>query len=69
MKGAKASAIVYSIIETAKANGLKPFEYLEFLFETLPNTTTGKLDDLLPWGGAVPERCRVPVKKEEAHSA
>ena len=59
------SAVVYSIIETAKENGLMPFEYLEFLFETLPNTTTGRIDSLLPWGEAVPERCRMPVKRED----
>jgi hypothetical protein len=62
--GAMASSIVYSIIETAKENGLKPFEYLEFLFESLPNTTTGRIDSLLPWGTAIPERCRMPVKEE-----
>ena len=61
-KGAKASSVVYSIIETAKANGLKPFDYLQFLFETMPNTTTGSLDFLLPWGEAVPEFCRLPAK-------
>jgi transposase len=33
--GAKASATVYSIIETAKANGLAPFRYLKYLFERL----------------------------------
>ena len=66
VKGARASSIVYSIIETAKANGLKPFEYLVFLFETMPNTTTGQLDALLPWGELVPEHCRLPVKKEVA---
>jgi hypothetical protein len=31
-KGAKASAAVYSIIETAKANGLNPYKYLNFIF-------------------------------------
>lgn len=35
-KGAKASATVYSIIETAKANGLEPYDYLQFLFKQLP---------------------------------
>jgi len=64
-KGAQASSIVYSIIETAKENGLKPFEYLEFLFQTLPNATVGQIDSLLPWGEAVPERCRMPMTKEE----
>ncbi|MCL2121702.1 MAG: IS66 family transposase [Clostridiales bacterium] len=62
VQGAHASAVVYSIIETAKENGLKPFEYLEFLFETLPNTTTSGLDSLLPWGEAVPDHCRMSKK-------
>ena len=60
-KGAKASAVVYSIIETAKANGLKPFEYLLFLFETVPNTSTAMLDSLLPWGQTVPDYCRMSL--------
>jgi hypothetical protein len=66
VKGARVSSIVYSIIETAKANCLMPFEYLEFLFETIPDTTTSQLDVLLPWGELVPEHCRMPVKKEVA---
>jgi transposase len=61
VKGAEASSVIYSIIETAKANGLKPFEYLEFLLTTVPFTTTGALESLLPWGGAVPSRCRISV--------
>ena len=67
--GAEASAVVYSIIETARANGLKAFEYLEFLFEAMPNTTMNSLDALLPWGDAVPERCRMPKSKEGAQLA
>jgi hypothetical protein len=35
-KGAEASATLYSIIETAKANGLEPYAYLRFLFTELP---------------------------------
>ncbi|WP_412674468.1 transposase domain-containing protein [Aeribacillus composti] len=35
-RGAKGSAIVYSIVETAKANGLNPYEYLHYLFQKLP---------------------------------
>jgi transposase len=34
--GAKASATLYSLIETAKANGLEPYQYLRFLFDRLP---------------------------------
>ena len=36
-KGAKSSTIIYSIVETAKENGLNPFNYLKYLFEELPN--------------------------------
>jgi hypothetical protein len=35
-RGARGSAIIYSIIETAKANNLKPYNYLQYLFEQLP---------------------------------
>jgi hypothetical protein len=66
VNGADASATVYSIIETAKANGLKPFEYLEFLFGTMPNAAQDMIDELLPWGTLVPERCRMPNVKRKS---
>ncbi len=51
-KGARASAMIYSIIESAKENRLNPYAYLNHLFEKLPNLNSrGKedLDQLLPW--------------------
>ena len=36
-RGAKASAVIYSILETAKENGLKPYDYLTHIFRTAPN--------------------------------
>ena len=36
-RGAKASAVLYSLIETAKANNLEPYSYLRFLFDRLPH--------------------------------
>ena len=48
--GAQASAAIYSLIETAKANGLSPYDYLQYVFDTLP--TLDEDDDLtalLPW--------------------
>ena len=47
-KGAEASAVLYSLIETAKANGLIPFDYLNYLFEQLPKKPDD-IDYLLPW--------------------
>ncbi|MBI5192996.1 MAG: transposase [Nitrospirae bacterium] len=35
-EGAAASATIYSLIETAKANGLEPYRYLRYMFERLP---------------------------------
>ena len=57
--GAQASAVAFSIIETAKENGLKPFEYLSFLLESLPNATSDQVETLLPWGSGVPEVCKI----------
>ena len=48
-RGAQASATLYSLIETAKANGLEPRAYLSYLFEQLPSAKTEKaLSKLLP---------------------
>ena len=58
-KGARASAITYSIVETAKENGLIPMEYLKYLFERLPNLGDNVLEDLLPWSKTLPESCRI----------
>ena len=48
-QGAKASAAIYSLIETAKANGVHPGEYLTYIFTELPRTSSEKLHTLLPW--------------------
>lgn len=62
-RGAKSSAIIYSIVETAKENNLKPFNYLTYLFEQLPNVDMGDvavIDSLLPWLDTLPADCRMP---------
>jgi len=49
-EGAEASALLYSLIETAKANKLGPYAYLRFIFEKLPMAETLQdYEDLLPW--------------------
>ena len=61
-KGASASAAVYSIIETAKANGLNVYTYLEYLLMYMPDTDwrnyPEELDYLMPWSEAVQEECK-----------
>jgi hypothetical protein len=49
VKGVEASANLYSLIETAKANGLEPYAYLRYLFTELPKAETVQaIEALLP---------------------
>lgn len=60
--GAKSSAIIYSIVETAKANNLKPFDYVQHLLEEIPKHMNDKdcsfLEALLPWSEKLPAGIR-----------
>ena len=64
VEGAQASAVAYSIAETAKANNLKPYQYFEYLLTELPKRVSQKkdsmfsLDDLMPWSPELPMSCR-----------
>ena len=53
INGAKTSAIIYSIVETEKANNLKPFDYVQYPLEEIPqhmdDTDCSFLEDFLPW--------------------
>ena len=66
--GAKSSAIVYSITETAKANNLNPFRYLEYVLTVMKDhqedTDYRFMEDLLPWSGQLPEICRSKQKQQ-----
>ena len=68
INGAKASALVYSIVETAKENGVNPFRYLEFLLTEMmeheEDTDYCFIDDLLPWSDSIPDICKMKNKKE-----
>lgn len=63
--GAQASAIIYSIAETAKANGLKPYHYFEHLLTEIPKHMEGRdkdfLERLLPWSSELPTECRKTI--------
>jgi hypothetical protein len=49
-RGANASALIYSLIETAKANGQEPYAWLRHVLERLPLATTVEdYEALLPW--------------------
>ena len=68
-RGADASAIIYSIIETAKLNDINPFPYLEYLFEKLPNINITSKDEvlkLMPWSKDLPASCRNLSNQEKS---
>ena len=65
--GARASAVLYSLVETAKANNLNPYKYFEMLLTVIPQHMEDKdrkfLDALLPWSPLVQEKCKSLIKK------
>ena len=58
VKGVKASANLYSLIETAKANGLEPYAYLRYLFTALPKAETVEVIETLLPGNVDPDQIR-----------
>ena len=67
IKGAEASAAVYSITETAILNGLKPYDYLNYILEQMkdlnPFPSKEDLLPLLPWSEFIPESCRTKIPR------
>ena len=61
-KGATASAVVYSLVETAKANGLNVNKYLEYVLQFMSATDWRNnpefLDEIMLWDVGVQKRCR-----------
>lgn len=70
VKGAEASEIIYSIVETAIANDLHPYEYLKYLIDELSQhkQTSEKLAEVLPWSDRLPDHVKVVYRqKNEKH--
>ena len=61
-KGATASAGIYTLVETAKANGLAPMKYIKYIMADMPGSAFLEhpeyLDDYLPWNPMVKELCQ-----------
>lgn len=61
-KGAESSAIIYSLIETAKANNLNVYRYLQFILMAMPglgkNPEPEMMAYVMPWAEKVIEQCR-----------
>lgn len=67
IRGADASAIVYSITETAILNGLRPYTYLTYILDQMRQLGAfPKQEDmkkLLPWSSDIPKECKTKIKK------
>ncbi|MCR4667499.1 MAG: IS66 family transposase [Desulfovibrio sp.] len=68
LSGASASAVVYSVTETAKANGLRPYYYLDHILRVMAahadDSDNTYLYDLLPWSDKLPKECYKVVKEQ-----
>lgn len=53
--GAEVSALLMSIVQTAKINGIKPDEYIKYVLELIDNTKTSEIDKLLPFDKNLPD--------------
>ena len=61
--GARTSATLYGIIQTAIENRLKPLSYLQYVFETIRQDGDLKVEKVLPWSAEIPEICRMSEKE------
>ncbi|NLL67804.1 MAG: IS66 family transposase [Clostridiaceae bacterium] len=69
VEGAEASALVFSIINTASANNLDTYKYLEYIFRQLPDLRFTPddpvLDEYLPWSEKVQLECKIHNTSEK----
>jgi hypothetical protein len=49
---------MYSIVQTAIANNLKPEQYLRYVYEQIQLQNNLELENLLPWSKMIPEECK-----------
>lgn len=65
-QGATASAVAYTLAESAKANGLNVYEYFRHILTQMPNVDfynhPEEIEKLLPWSDELPEICRLAQK-------
>lgn len=64
VKGARASSVIYSLVETAKLNNLNIYAYLETVLLYMPdykNEPEG-IEELMPWSDMIQQRCRIKSK-------
>ena len=58
--------MIYSIVETAKLNKIKPFEYIQHVLTVLSQTPETAIETLLPWSNSLPAECRQSEPESDA---
>ncbi|MBO5348167.1 MAG: IS66 family transposase [Lachnospiraceae bacterium] len=68
-KGAKANAVLYTLVESARLNDLDVFAYLKHLLTEMPNNCHPEhpeiIDNYLPWSATLPQECRLNYKNKK----
>jgi len=68
-KGAFANGVLYTLVESARANDLDVYEYLKHLLAEMPNNhhleNPSVIDRLLPWSKELPEQCRMKRNRKK----
>ncbi len=57
-KGAIKTCVMYTIVETAIANGLKPSDYINWYLDNVSTTPGNKIEDLAPWSDKIPDNIK-----------
>lgn len=67
--GARANAVLYTLVETARVNELNVYAYLDYLLAEMPNAAfynhPEMIDDMLPWSDKLPESYRLTHKHKK----
>ena len=68
-RGAFANGVLYTLVESARANELDAYEYLKYLLTEMPNNhhleNPEVIDQLLPWSKELPEQCRLKRSRKK----
>ena len=68
-RGAFANGVLYTLVESARANDLDVYEYLKHLLTEMPNNhhleNPSVIDQLLPWSKELPEQCRMKRNRKQ----
>ena len=68
-KGAFANGVLYTLVESARANNLDIYEYLKYLLTEMPNNHHLEhpeiIDRYLPWSPELPDTCRLKIRNKK----